>query len=90
LIIVGNDIAVFNSVWYGIKRDFPFDQIVYIGMNSGEIVLTGPGKAEGKHNLMFYEPSSDGDGDGLPDPDEEPVLCIPEVTSVETRLPLQP
>jgi hypothetical protein len=88
VILVGNDIAVFNSIWYGVKRGFPFDQIVYIGMNSGQIVPTGPGKAEGTHNLMFYDPSSDGDGDGLPDPGEEPVLVVPDIITVETRLPL--
>jgi hypothetical protein len=79
--------VVFNSVWYGIKAGFPFDQIVYIGMNSGQVRFTGPGKGEGTHNLAFYDPSSDQDGDGLPDPGATPVLEIP-ATTVETRLSL--
>jgi hypothetical protein len=80
---------VFNSVWYGIKKGFPFDQFVFIGMNSGQIRYTGPGKAEGTHNLAFYDPSSDQDGDGLPDPGATPALALPPTTTVETRLPLQ-
>ena len=88
-VMTGPDSAVFNSVWYGIKTGFPFDQIVYIGMNSGQIRFTGPGQAEGTHNLVFYAPSSDKDGDGLPDPGEAPVLTIPPTTTVETRVPLQ-
>lgn len=89
VVMTGRDTAVFNSVWYGIKKGFPFDQIVFIGMNKGQLRFTGPGKAEGTHNLVFYDPSSDKDGDGLPDPGETPVLSIPTATTVETRLPLQ-
>lgn len=89
LVIRADGVTVFNSVWYGMKTGFPFDQIVYIGMNSGEARRTADNKAEGTHNIAYYDPSSDQDGDGLPDPGAVPVLVLP-VTTVDTRLPLSP
>ena len=86
--VIGNDgTIVFNSIWYGIKNGSPFNEIVYIGMNSGHMRPVGPGRMEGTHNLTFYHPDSDQDGDGIPDPGAVPVLSIPAV-SLDTRLPL--
>jgi hypothetical protein len=86
--VIGNDGTIaFSSIWYGIKNGSPFNEIVYIGMNSGHMRPLGPGKMEGTHNLAFYHPDSDQDGDGIPDPGAVPVLSIP-AASVDTRLPL--
>lgn len=87
-VMTADGTAVFNSVWYGMKKGSPTDQIVFIGMNSGQIRSTGPGQAEGTHNIKFYSPGSDGDGDGLPDPGATPALALPPAITVETRLPL--
>ncbi|MBI2924637.1 MAG: hypothetical protein HYY24_02910 [Verrucomicrobia bacterium] len=78
LVMTGHDTADFTAVWYGMKKAFPFNQIVYIGVNSGQVTFTGPGQSEVTHALAFYAPSTDGDNDGLPDPGEGPrFACHP-------------
>lgn len=88
-VITDQGTGTFNSVWYGLKKltGQPVSaQVVYIAMNRGEITPAGPGKSTGTHHLMFYLPSSDADGDGFPDPSEQPVFTVP-LTTVDTRLP---
>jgi hypothetical protein len=89
LVMTGNNTAKFTAVWYGMKKGFPFDQVVYIGVNSGEATFTGPGKSVVTHNLGFYAPSADADGDGLPDPGQAAALCLPSM-SIDTRVLLMP
>jgi hypothetical protein len=90
LVMTGPDTVEFTAVWYGMKKGFPFDQIVLIGVNSGQGRFTEPGKMTGTHNLGMYAPGTDGDGDGLPDPGQDPAVCLP-ATSIDTRVPfLQP
>jgi hypothetical protein len=90
LIMTGHDTMKFGAVWYGMKKALPFDQVVYIGVNSGEGKFTGPGQSQVPHHLAFYHLSADADGNGLPDPGQAPVLCLPATISLDTRLPLLP
>lgn len=91
IVMTGPDTTEFTAVWYGMKKGYPFNQIVCIGVNSGRTTFTGPGKSEGTHHLAFYYPSADGDGDGLPDPGAVPALCLPATGTIDTRVPmLQP
>jgi hypothetical protein len=90
IVMTGPDTTKFTAVWYGMKKGYPFNQIVYIGVNSGWGKFTGPGKSEGTHHLAFYYPSADGDGDGLPDPGAVPALCLPAAGTIDTRVPMLP
>jgi hypothetical protein len=77
-VMTGEDTAQFNSVWYGL-RNLPLgsaavtSQVVYIGVNWGELKMVAPDRVEGTHNIEFYLPFQDADDDGLPDPGQLPV-----------------
>jgi len=91
IVMTGRDTTKFTAVWYGMKKGYPFNQIVCIGVNSGWTKFTGPGQSEGTHHLAFYDPSADADGDGLPDPGAVPALCLPASSTLDTRVSmLQP
>jgi hypothetical protein len=88
--VTGPDTAAFNSVWYGLKKSADpayTAEIVYIAVNQGTIRSVGPGKAEGLHNIAYYLPTQDADGDGLPDPGQTPVAPPIQVPTFETRVP---
>lgn len=88
LVVTKPGVVQFNSVWYGLKKvsnGVTTAQIIYIGMNHGEITYVGPNKAEGVHNIEYYLPTQDVDHDGLPDPGQLPIGGATVHTN-ETRL----
>lgn len=90
VVMTSPDTATFNSVWYGLRKvpgPVLSAEIVYIGVNRGELKFVAPGKAEGTHNISYYWADSDGDGDGFPDPGAVPIDPVPTVVhTVDTRL----
>jgi hypothetical protein len=89
VVMTGPATATFNSVWYGIRKvpgPVVSAEIVYIGVNRGVLKFVAPGKAEGTHNISYYWPYADGDGDGFPDPGAEPIAPTQTVYTVDTRL----
>ena len=58
LVMTGPNSGTFNSVWYGIKKGVTSvgttAEIIYIGVNHGEINLVEPGRSENTHNIEFY------------------------------------
>lgn len=90
LVMTGPNTGTFNSVWYGIKKGVTSvgttAEIIYIGVNHGEINLVEPGKSENTHNIEFYLAESDADKDGLPDPGAVPLGPAVVVHTVDTRL----
>ncbi len=90
VLMTGPDTCEFSSVWYGMKKGFPFNQVVLIGENNGQGRFTAPGKMVATNHMAFYAPSADADGDGLPDPGQAPVLCLPPSVGIGTRLPMLP
>ena len=89
-VMTGPDTLQFTVVWYGMKNAAPFNQVVLIGVNSGEGRFIEPGKLASTNHLAFYYPSADADHDGLPDPGQAPALCLPPTVSLETRVPIVP
>jgi len=96
VVMTGPDTATFNSVWYGIKH---YDEetalekqvsgyIVYIGVNRGTLKYTSPDRADGTHNICYFDAAtSDIDpADGFPDATAVPFFCPDTVYTVDTRL----
>ncbi len=61
-------------------------EIVYISVLTSTSTFTGPDSIEGQGMHAFYLPFADGDGDGLPDPGQEPAFCFP-YAATGTRIP---
>ena len=87
VVMTGPNSGKFTSLWYGISNT-PAPHIVYIGMNNGEVLFLDPGHVRGKSNIVFYLPSADADGDGIPDPDAVPLAPPFTVNTDDTRLSL--
>ena len=96
MVMTGHDTMKFTAIWYGLKKLVPSnqnpfeEQVVNIGVTSGEGKFIGPGKLTGAHHMAFYYPEADADGDGLPDPGQVPFFCLPKTISVDTRVGLMP
>lgn len=92
-VMTGPDTANYSMVGYSrtkLDPPTPFQQqVVVIWVDSGQIKFTGPGKAQVTHRVAYYHPAADADGDGLPDPGQSPVVCLP-ATTLDTRVGLIP
>ncbi len=91
--MTGPDTGNYTIIGYGRKPldpPTPFqEQVVLIWVDSGRIDFTGPGKMQVTHRVAYYLPTADADGDGLPDPGQPPVVCLP-ATTLDTRVGLIP
>lgn len=91
MVMTGHNKAKWTMVGHGLKKvaptlESPFmEQVVLIWVASGECKFTGPGKLENTGSIAYYLPDADGDGDGLPDADATPVVCLP-ASSISTRV----
>lgn len=74
---------------YGMKMGPAGPEIVYIVVDSGTFTETNPGQALSFHWMSVFLPSQDADGDGLPDPGQQPVACAP-LQTISTRVPILP
>ncbi len=83
----GPETAVHTVLWYGLKMSAVGAEIVYIALDSGTQRRIASGKVEVTHNVAFYEPTQDADGDGLPDEGQSPVFCVPNIVSIDKVLP---
>jgi hypothetical protein len=93
MVMTGPNTANYTIVGYGRKKLNPptpfMQQVVLIWMDSGQTTFTGPGKSQSTHNVAYYFPTADVDGDGLPDPGQVPVACL-SATSLDTRVGVRP
>jgi hypothetical protein len=80
------------SVWYGLKELSPIApldptrELIYIGVVQSTGKFVTPNKLEVSHYFEFYDQSADEDGDGLPDPGQDPFATL-NLTTSDTRLP---
>ncbi len=92
-VMTGPNTGSYSIVGYGRKTlnpPTPFkEQIVLIWVDSGRIDFTGPGKMQVTHRVAYYHPNADADGDGLPDPGQAPLICLP-ATTLDTRVGVMP
>jgi predicted ester cyclase len=65
------------------------EEIVGLGVVSGNLELTGPDSVQGQGTGAYYLPSQDADQDGFPDEGQEPALCVPWTWTAK-RLTLMP
>lgn len=63
--------------------EFALDEIVGIGILTGNFKLKGSDLVQGQGMGAYYLAVQDADEDGFPDPDEEPVICLPWVWSAK-------
>lgn len=74
----GADSFESTFVYYITKNgEGPIAQTVGIGICNATWRLTGPNTNEGESTIAVYLASQDVDGDGLPDEDQKPVVCMP-------------
>jgi len=91
MIMTGSDTVSYYAIWYGLKDLDPTglvsNEIVLIGVVTGELKFVAPGKSHGSHNFALYDPTADADGDGFPD-EGSTAQCMFPMTTVDTRMPM--
>ena len=88
--MTGPDTIRFSAVWYGLSAPSVYGlsaDIVFIGIDKGVLTFIAPGKLLGVHYIEYYLPEQDADGDGFPDPGEDPVVGPELLHSVNMRIP---
>jgi len=88
--MTGPDTIAFSAVWYGLSEPSVYGlsaDIVFIGVDKGVLTFVAPGKLLGVHYVEYYLPSQDADGDGFPDPGQDPVVGPELLHSVNMRIP---
>jgi hypothetical protein len=94
LVLTGRKEAEGTVIWWGLKntvpsKTYPFNkQVVHIGVDSFTCSFTASGKTQVTHQMKFYDPSADTDGDGLPNPGQLPVFSAAPLTSTDTSTTL--
>jgi hypothetical protein len=94
VMLTGRNEAEGTVIWWGLKNTvpsstYPFEkQLVVIGVDSFTVSFMASGKTQVTHNMKFYDPSADADGDGLPDPGQDPVFSAAPMISYDTSLTL--
>ena len=94
-VMTGPDTAKATMVGYAVKKvtpsaQYPFgEQVLWTWVGSGDIKFTASGKTESTGTMGIYLPEADADGDGLPDPGQNPIICFP-VAYPSVRLGLMP
>ena len=85
--MVGNDTVKFTIMWYGMKSDVPFPQIVNIGVDVGEARFVAQDKLEFTSRMAWYLPNET----GIVTADDTPFLVYPDVVrSIDTRMSIIP
>lgn len=94
LMMVGRHEAVGTLIWWAMRDTvpgeptYPFRKVVHIGVSAVTASFTSPDKAQFVNRLIFYDPSADANGDGMPDPGVEPIFTVPPVACEITRITL--
>ena len=90
IVMTGPKTGSYYAIWYGLKDLGPdsmlTNEIVLIGVVKGELQFVAPGRVNGTHNFEIYQPTADGDGDGLPD-EGAVAACMFPMSTIDTRLP---
>lgn len=74
---------------YGMTMGPAGPEIVYIVVDTQTFTETSPGRGLSLHSNSVFLPSQDADGDGLPDPGQQPVACR-QFQTISTRVPILP
>ena len=90
--MTGRKTVAAYSVFYSLKELSPVApleptrELVFIGVvqSTGEFVT--PNKFEVSHYFEFFPATADVDGDGLPDPGQDPFATL-NLTTTDTRVP---
>lgn len=80
------------GVGYGLKmvEGNPLPQIAYIEILTSKVEIIDRDTMEGGGTVAIYLPHQDANGDGFPDEDETPIVCIPYTVMSKRIQPTRP